>query len=43
VKTERVFENIDIDDFELTDEDIKSLDSLNCSYKVAWDPTRINF
>jgi diketogulonate reductase-like aldo/keto reductase len=43
VKKNRVIENIDIDDFELSEEDIKILDSLNCGYKVCWDPNNVKF
>ena len=43
VSRARVFENIDVDDFELTTEETASLDGLNCHYKVAWDPTRVDF
>ncbi len=43
VSRKRIFENIDVDDFSLTDNDLAALDSLNCNYKVAWDPTRIDF
>jgi diketogulonate reductase-like aldo/keto reductase len=37
----RIYENFNVDDFNLSEEDLKSLDSLNCNYKVAWDPSRI--
>jgi diketogulonate reductase-like aldo/keto reductase len=43
VSRQRVFENIDVNEFELTKEDMESLDSLNCCYKVAWDPIKIEF
>jgi diketogulonate reductase-like aldo/keto reductase len=40
---ERIKENIDVDDFELSEIDISELDGLNCMYKVAWDPQTINY
>mmetsp|Transcript_34504 Transcript_34504/g.35822 ORF Transcript_34504/g.35822 Transcript_34504/m.35822 type:complete len:286 (+) Transcript_34504:14-871(+) len=38
VHKERITLNIDIDGFELSEEEIKSLDDMNCEHKVAWDP-----
>jgi diketogulonate reductase-like aldo/keto reductase len=40
---EIIHENIDVDDFFLSDDDLKTLDSLNSNYKVAWDPKKIDF
>jgi len=40
---ERIYDNIDVDDFTLTEEEIKNLDLLNCNYKVAWNPIKIDF
>ncbi len=37
----RIFENFDVNDFNLSEEELKSLDTLNCNYKVAWDPSRV--
>jgi methylglyoxal/glyoxal reductase len=43
VHEERINENIDVDDFCITKEEINDIDSLNCNYKVAWDPRKIDF
>lgn len=43
VNEKRIYDNIDVDDFILNEEDIKNIDSLNCDYKVAWDPRKIDF
>ncbi len=40
---DRIRENINVDDFGLSDEDIARLDKLNCMYKVAWDSERIKY
>jgi diketogulonate reductase-like aldo/keto reductase len=37
----RIFENFDVNDFNLSEDELKSLDTLNCNYKVAWDPSRV--
>ena len=44
-KRERIFENIDIDDFNLSQSDIQALFSLNCNYKVIskWNPITVTF
>lgn len=42
-KCERIKENFEVDDFELSDNDIAELDSLNCDYKVTWDPRKVEF
>lgn len=42
-KKERIEENINIDDFQLTEQEIKSLDDLNCGYKICPDPHTITF
>jgi len=39
----RIFENIQVDDFELTEEDIENLDNLNINVKILWDPESIKF
>ena len=40
---DRIYENINVDDFNLNQDDIEILDSLNSNYKVAWDPKKIDF
>jgi diketogulonate reductase-like aldo/keto reductase len=42
-KKERIYENVNIDDFTLTEDDIKSLSDLNCGHKVIykWDPKTV--
>lgn len=40
---ERIEENINIDDFELTKQEIDNLDSLECGYKICPDPKTIEF
>ena len=40
---ERIYENIDVDDFYLDHDEMETLDSLNSNYKVAWDPIKIDF
>jgi diketogulonate reductase-like aldo/keto reductase len=42
-KRERIFENIDIDFFELSEEEMESIDKLNCDYKKCWDPRSVKF
>lgn len=41
VHKERIYENAGMFDFEITDEDMQKLDSLDENYRVAWDPSRI--
>jgi diketogulonate reductase-like aldo/keto reductase len=40
---DRIKDNISIDDFEISEEDLAKLDSLNCYYKVTWNPTSVKF
>lgn len=44
-KKERIYENIDVDDFSLTDDDILALTNLNCNFRVIKraDPTGVDF
>jgi diketogulonate reductase-like aldo/keto reductase len=39
--TSRIKENMDIEDFELSDSDMVSINSLNQNLHVCWDPTTI--
>jgi len=39
---ERIKENFDIDDFDIEENDIKLISSLNCDFKVSWDPRRLD-
>lgn len=41
-RREKVFENFDVNHFELTEEEMKALDELNCGYKIDWDPRSVN-
>ncbi|MGE5429735.1 MAG: aldo/keto reductase [Syntrophomonadaceae bacterium] len=41
VHKERIYENADVFDFEISKEDMQLLDSLDENYRVAWDPSRI--
>ncbi|MCU7494813.1 MAG: aldo/keto reductase [Ignavibacteria bacterium] len=38
---ERIFENADVFNFEISEGDMEILDSLDENYRVAWDPSRI--
>ena len=38
---DRIYSNIDIDNFELSEEEMKEIDQLNCDYKVCWDPRKL--
>lgn len=38
---ERIKSNIDVFDFELTDEDISKIDSLNNNMRISWDPSEL--
>jgi len=40
---DRVKENINIDDFELSDKEMDTLDNLNCDFKVCWNPDKVKF
>jgi diketogulonate reductase-like aldo/keto reductase len=44
-KRDRIFENVEIDDFYLSSEDIQSLFDLNCNYKVIskWNPITVTY
>ncbi|MGE5441433.1 MAG: aldo/keto reductase [Bacteroidota bacterium] len=41
VHKERIYENADVFDFEISGEDMQTLDSLDENFRVAWDPSRI--
>jgi len=41
VHKERIYENAEVFDFEISAEDMQILDSLDENYRVAWDPSRI--
>jgi diketogulonate reductase-like aldo/keto reductase len=38
---ERIQANINVFDFEISDEDMKALDSMNKNYHCTWDPTNV--
>ena len=42
VRRERILENIDVFDFELSAEDMQAIDNLNENVHQAWDPTNIS-
>lgn len=39
---ERIYENADIFDFEISPEDMKKLDSFDENFRVCWDPTGVS-
>jgi diketogulonate reductase-like aldo/keto reductase len=41
VTPERIKENADVFDFEISEEDIDYMESFNENFRVAWDPTDI--
>lgn len=41
VHNERIKENADVFDFEITDDDMDILEEFNSDYRIAWDPTDI--
>lgn len=41
VNKDRIFENADVFDFEISDEEMEKLDSLDEDYCVSWDPTKV--
>lgn len=43
VKQARIKENLDVFDFELTDEDMQEMDSWNENFRTCWDPTDVKF
>jgi diketogulonate reductase-like aldo/keto reductase len=40
-RKERIEENARVFDFEISDEDMKALDSFNQNYRTSWDPTDV--
>ena len=38
---QRILENADVFDFELSDEDMNFLNTFNIDYRVSWDPSKI--
>lgn len=43
LNTKRQFQNIDIFDFELTNEEIKAIDSININSRLRFDPDNLDF
>jgi diketogulonate reductase-like aldo/keto reductase len=43
VRKERIIENSQIFDFQLTDEDMQRIDGLNQDLRLGPDPDRVNF
>lgn len=41
IRKERIFENADVFDFHISDQDMEKLDDLDEDYRVAWDPSKI--
>ena len=41
VHKDRIIENSEVYDFEITNEDMERLNSLNEDYRMAWDPTNV--
>jgi len=37
----RIYNNFDIDNFQLSEEEMKNMNSLHCDYKVCWNPIKI--
>ena len=42
VHKEYIIQNINLDDFEINDDDMKLIDGLECGYKIDWDPHRVD-
>jgi diketogulonate reductase-like aldo/keto reductase len=42
VHRERIIENADVFDFEITDNDMEKLNSMNEELRIAWDPTNVD-
>ena len=40
-KIERLEQNFNVWNFDLDDEEMKQISSLNCNMRVSWDPNRI--
>ncbi len=41
VHKEYIIQNINLDDFEISNDDMKLIDGLECGYKIDWDPHRL--
>ncbi len=41
VKSERIRENADVFDFQISDEDMKSMETWNEDFRTCWDPTSV--
>ena len=42
VHKDRIFENADVFDFEISEEDMERMNSLNEEFRIAWDPTNVD-
>ena len=42
VHKEYIIQNINLDDFEISNDDMKLIDGLECGYKIDWDPHRVS-
>jgi diketogulonate reductase-like aldo/keto reductase len=42
VHKEYIIQNINLDDFEINDDDMKLIDGLECGYKIDWDTHRVD-
>ena len=42
VHKEYIIQNINLDDFEINNDDMKLIDGLECGYKIDWDPHRVS-
>ena len=41
IHKEYIIQNINLDDFEISNDDMKLIDGLECGYKIDWDPHRL--
>ena len=42
VHKDYIIQNINLDDFEINNDDMKLIDGLECGYKIDWDPHRVS-
>ena len=42
VHKDYIIQNINLDDFEINNDDMKLIDGLECGYKIDWDPHRVD-